>query len=506
MRRTLFAILAATLAVTGSVGQIRPAGAAPKGKVETTLESEGRVSTVTIEVGPFDLHRKYRSMEGPYVSQALRVSDLVFSEKIELPESMVIFIEPGGAKQSLPPSMNGSEDGTRESLVKAIINSNSKEDAAQATDNSADGKANAVPAMNSSSGAPSKSKTPADKPLGLIDTGATARELYWFKGLKLEVLDEDGRKLPTAEFICHLNIDVDYKLRQEAFEKSDVYGSMRLMTLTQGQTEFHFPPGFAVPIASDEQWRFVFQAANRTTLQHRRVKQLCTLEFIKDSDLAKPMKALLWYNPYIAVIVDKDKGKALESQEHDCLSASVGESADNMVKGTDFKDSQGRLVNGHFAVPLGTTTYKSPILDGRNAGFAMRDRKIHAVWSHVHPLCTSSSLIMCNGRKRRTVFSVAVATDTSNGLEITHIDDIISQQGIKLERGKTYELEATYENPTGVVQDSMVALGVFCHNDQFKKPDWSACATRQSVGESNEPEGNSGSHERRFCGIKPELH
>ncbi len=506
MRRTLFVILAATLALTGSVGSGCPAGATPNNEIRSSIDNEGRVSTVTIEVGPFDLHRKYRSMEGPYVSQALRVSDLVFSEKIALPEEMVIFIEPNGGKPSLPPAMNGIEDSKREPTAAAMSNSDSKQVAVQATANPADGKADAEPAISIPSGAAGKSKSPVAKPLGLIDTGATARELYWFKGLKLEVLDEDGHKLPTAEFICHLNIDVDYKLRREAFEKSDVYSSSRLMTLTQGQTEFYFPPGFAVPVASDEQWKFVFQAANRTTLQHRRVKQLCTLEFIRDSDLAKPMKALLWYNPYIAVIVDKDNGKYLESQEHDCLSRSVGESADNMVKGTDFKDAQGRMVNGHFAVPPGITTYKAPILDGRNAGFAMRDRKIHAVWSHVHPLCTSSSLIMCNGRKRRTVFSVAVTTNTSNGLEITHIDDIISQKGIKLGRGKAYELEATYENPTGMVQDSMVALGVFCHNDLFKKPDWSTCATRQSVGESNEQDGSPGSHDKRFCGIKPELH
>jgi hypothetical protein len=490
MRRALFAILTASLALNGVAGWTCSAHAASKDK-RSNVDSnvlEGRISTVTIEVGPFDLHRKYRSMEGPYVSQSLRVSDLIFSEMIALPESMVVFIEPKEGKQnSAPtsaPSMNGAENSADVSKPAAGVST------------------------KSSTGAkPAQTDSTSGKPLGLIDTAAKARELYWFKGLKLEVLDENGNKLPTAEFICHLNIDADYKLRREAFEKTDVYSSSRLITLTQGQTDFHFPPGFAVPIASDEMWKFVFQAANRTTAEHRRVKQLCTLEFIKDSDLVKPIKALLWFNPYIAVVTDKGKTEAHDASAADCLGQSSGESADNMVKGTDYKDSHGRMLNGHWAVPPGTTTYESPVYEGKNSGFSSRDRKIHAVWSHVHPLCTKSSLIMCDGGKRRTIFTTAILTSTSNGLEITHIDDILSPKGIKIKQGKQYELEATYHNSTGVMQDSMVALGVFCHNDLFKKPDWSRSVSHRQISETCTVENsNSGQHERMYCGIRPSAH
>ncbi|MBX9722254.1 MAG: hypothetical protein K2X81_12715, partial [Candidatus Obscuribacterales bacterium] len=319
-----------------------------KKKAETPLSKPStpapKTIKATIEVGPFDLHRKYRSMEGPYVAELIRISDLLATAAVKVPESRVIFVEGG----SSAPSMNGAAMGNNGSIA------------------------------------------------GLVDTSSSDKELYWFKSIKLQVLDENNHPLPSAEFICHLNIDADQVNRFMSFPDLERTGSSRVITITQGQTEFHFPDGYAVPVSSDEEWKFIFQAANRTTNQHRRVKHLCTVEFIKDSDLKSDMKALHWYNPYISVLLDESNAPP-EHHGPGCMAISSGGNAPNMVPNTNFKDDKGRDMSSHWSIPPGRHVYRMPITEYSDPGFNAEDRKIHAVWTHIHPFCTNTTLAVCNG-------------------------------------------------------------------------------------------------------------
>lgn len=458
------ALILAALICCAAAANIQPAVASDGRAINRSIPAvvEGPVQTARILVGPFDLHRKYRSMEGPYVIGRLRVADLVFSGQVVVPESMVTFIE---VNSQGAPSMNGPSMSTSD-------------------------------AQNVISAAP----------LGLIDTGVLKRELYWLKGIKLEVLDENDKPLPTAEFICHLNLDVDPRFRTKVFPQAEPNTSSRLITLTQGQTEFRFPEGFAVPVASDELWTFTFQAANRTSDGHRRVKHLCTLEFISDKDLRQPLKALHWYNPYIAVVLDKGDHKSRHGgNPHgpSCLAVSEGEGAANMVVGTTIKDPDGKRLTGHWAIPPGRHTYRTPVTDQRLYGFAAKERKIHAVWSHVHPLCTQSSLLLCDGSRHKKIFTAQVKTKTRGGLELVHIDNIISPAGIPLLANQHYELEATYSNNTRETQDSMVALGVFFEDQMFVKPDWLLSnSSTTAVEDDTEQTVITGGKDGVYCGIK----
>ena len=129
--------------------------------------SEGKLTQATLIAGPFDVHRRYKSMEGPYVQCSYRVGDLIASKEISLPEHLVAYIENGSA-----------------------------------------------PAMM---GAPGSS----DFIKGSVDTSSKPRSLFWLKGVKLEVLDETGKVLPTAEFICHLNLDVSPAFRSVVFSQKN---------------------------------------------------------------------------------------------------------------------------------------------------------------------------------------------------------------------------------------------------------------------------------------------
>jgi cyclophilin family peptidyl-prolyl cis-trans isomerase len=431
----------------------------PASRQLTVNTDEGRVSVAKIEVGPFDIHRKYRSMEGPFVDQTFTIADLVKSGQIKLPESMVRWVE------------NGSQ------------------------------------ASMTASG--SKTEKSSSTPEGLVYADINKKELYWFKGIKLQVLDENDKILPTAEFICHMNLDVDRDIRNGAFADGEKVSNTRLITLTQGQTEFKFPEGYGVPVASFEPFRFTFQAANRTSDVHRRLKHLCTIEFIKDSDLKKPMVALAWYAPYIAVNINKTPDALKPDHEMNgpsCLGTNTfGENAPNSVNGWVFKSMHGEHLVGHWAIPPGVHTYSSPVTEERDRGFSDQDRVVHCVWSHIHPMCDELTLNICDGASKKPVWTVHSNTDTSHGLEIKHIDDIYSSQGIVLPRGKHYELTAKYSNVTGKPQDSMVVQGIFYEDTKFVKPFFlpselaSKLAKSRATGSTAaKPECNS-----LYCGVKP---
>ncbi|MBX9690175.1 MAG: hypothetical protein K2X27_25915, partial [Candidatus Obscuribacterales bacterium] len=400
-----------------------------------------------ILVGPIDLHRKYRSMEGPYVIQKLKVADLVASKRVQLPGGMIVYLDPN----KTAPSMAGAMASTATPGPGDRVKKDPLLD---------DGKS----------------------PIGLADSSDKERELYWFKGIKLVVLDENDKPMPTAEFICHMNLDVDQVARFASFPDLERTGNLRIMTLTQGQTEFNFPDGYAVPVASDETWTFTFQAANRTTDEHRRLKHLCTLTFVKDSDLKKPLKALHWFNPYIAVQV----GSPEEIPEHkgpSCMIHSSAGNAPNMVPDTNFKGPSGKILTGHWSVPPGRHTYRIPVTTEIDFDLAKEDRTIHAVWTHIHPCCVNTTLSAC--KDGETVFSVDSSTKfKGTGPELKKIDNILSREGIKLRGGESYELKATYDNPSKETLDSMVALGVFCESKKFQKPDWAKIDASASAAAS----------------------
>jgi cyclophilin family peptidyl-prolyl cis-trans isomerase len=481
----------------------------------STRMPEGPMVNAEIVVGPFDLRRQYRSMEGPYVTKKFRVSDLLASKRVSVPEPMIKFVErgAGGASMAATPTKAAdagapiSDEAGKHSGTGPGAPTSSQMPLTSGRDSQSATRAPASSRQDGGTGpsmiAGSVKESGAGAVPGLVDTRDQKRELLWFKGISLQVLDESDKVLPTAEFICHLNLDVEQGFRNRAFPQAEHSGNGRLITLTQGQTDFFFPPGFAVPVASDEKWTFTFQAANRTTLEHRRIKHRCIITFVKDSELTQPVTALHWYNPYIVVALDSGPEKPSNGPEAhgpDCLAVSGGNTAPNATRDSDFFDQQGRRLSGHWEVPPGTAHYRSPIVDERDPGFASKRRRIHAVWTHLHPLCTNACLVECGPGKRRPVFSVTASTRTKPGLEIEHIDSVLSTKGIVLAPRRSYELAATYENTTGVAQDSMVALGVFCADEKFTRPHWVLTGEKDDLVACDGSDNSAGGGV--FCGIK----
>ena len=393
--------------------------------------SEGPCRQIVIEGGPFDLKRKYKSMEGPFVGGIFYVSDLVASKKIKLPASAVGYVELGG----LAPSMNGSG-----------VSLNYKEKDVQGLVHSPDPDA-----------------------------------LYWIKGIKLEVLDEQGKLMPDAEFICHFNWNNDVALHNKRFPEATHTENGRLFSITQGQTEIFLPKGYGIPAAGDETWAFWFQAANRTTMQHRKLTHRCTLYVIKDRELLNPIQAMHEKLPTMGLVTDRnfpDLTTEYKKVCPACSGTSSGVNAPNDVLGGVYTDKTGRRYTGHWVVPPGKHTYTCMVNDVETPDFGNPkddlEPMIHLVWSHVHPLCTDFSLYEIKDSGKRLVLSSKSDTKTDHGLQIRKVDIVSSEQGIPLHPiGAKYELEQTYNNTTGEPLDSMGTMGIFFTDKKFIRPLWS---------------------------------
>src|ERR1700733_3164595 len=81
----------------------------PPSKMKSCLkDAEGPVVQGEMVVGPFDIHRKYRSMEGPFCNQDVRVGELLDSHRVSIDQSKVFYSEDDG---KMPPSMKANAPG-----------------------------------------------------------------------------------------------------------------------------------------------------------------------------------------------------------------------------------------------------------------------------------------------------------------------------------------------------------------------------------------------------------
>lgn len=431
MKSTQRAFCAVTALLLGLAFTPEFASAANPGKNEPEknieLMGEGKTTIGSVTAGPFFIDRKYKSMEGPYVDLKLTVGDITSGGNVVADERFVVFTD-------------------RPSTA-------------------------AIPSLE-------------------LKKTESARSLYWLKGIKIQVIGEEETPLPNTEFVCHMNLDTNRDFRAKAFPEAKASETERLLCLTQGLDSIIFPPGFGFPVASDEPWRIVMQAANRTSSASHLVKHKLTFYFIKDSELIRPLKALTWSVPYISVVVDRDTKEAQESEKTThphCSISSAGVTAPNGGEGSVWTDSIGRKVSAHWVVPPGKHNYVNPV---NVSDFSNKDRTIHLAWAHIHPLCTEFSLSSCADSKK--VFEGKATTSQKDGLLLKKIDYISDAKGILLKGGKNYQLQATYDNTTGEAQDSMVSCGIFFADENFARPSWSL-ARKNATHCEVRPEQNPGS-------------
>jgi len=290
-------------------------------------------------------------------------------------------------------------------------------------------------------------------------------ELVWVLGYRAVMAGADGETPASQEYMCHSNLDFDPTPHQQAFGGAKSITS-RLFTLSQGQLEISFPPGFGLPLLGGEPLSLTTQVLNLNPggapvdVRHR-----VTLRYARQADLEKPIRPLFTKGVYGLQLLEGPDGyfglSTEETQEEvhgpGCLQ---GQNAATHV----FADAQGRQFTGHWVVKPGREvnhTLVTKILD------LPYDTTIHYVAVHLHPF--AESLELRDLTTGETVFKSG-ARQFPDRIGLAHVDSYSSEEGIPIFKGHEYELVSVYQNVTDRDQDSMAVMNLYMLDRDFRPP------------------------------------
>ncbi len=311
--------------------------------------------------------------------------------------------------------------------------------------------------------------------------GSATPELLWITGIRTEMVAEDGTTPQLPELMCHVNVDLDTNAHQALFDLPRPTAA-RLMTLSQGMLSARLPAGYGFPIASNEPLLLFTQVLNHN-IEHPnnlRVRHRVTFEYVRDADLARPMKPL--FNLGASGMVQLNDALALASMmgastpEHTGTSCLIGQRAPQAAAtSADYTDPSGRKMTGHWIVPPGRQMNASDITWFLNLPFNTR---LHYAAVHLHPFAESLSV--------RDVTAGAVivqsrATNPPNGIGLAHVETFTSLEGIPLYPNHKYELQSVYNNTSGANADSMASVFLGLDDPEFVRPTSREIARRSAA-------------------------
>lgn len=286
------------------------------------------------------------------------------------------------------------------------------------------------------------------------------RELVWIKGFKAVMVEPDGTSPKSQEFMCHSNLDIDIASHRERLGWKDNNPAARLFTLSQGQFDIIFPEGYGIPVYSDEKLSLTTQVLNlNDILNEHQVRHRVTIDYVKDSELEKPMKALFPVSAYGLKVLEGEQAHfniehAEEMQGEGCM---VGENADS----TDYKDSLGRSFTGHWVVKPGREVNHTLVTEIMSVPY---DTTVHYIAVHLHPFAESMELRdLTTGE---TVFKSNVK-GAEGKIGIDSVEYFSSAEGIPLYKDHEYQLISVYDNTSSEDQDSMAVMFLYVEDKEF---------------------------------------
>lgn len=278
--------------------------------------------------------------------------------------------------------------------------------------------------------------------------GSDSDKEVWITGFRAEVLD-DKNQLASQQFMCHSSLDV---VGRSGTEQESYRG--QAFTVSQGQTEISFPPGFAMRIAneSDMQQDLLVQVLNNNEPQiHRELNFRTTLRYFGEQE-ARQRKLIplrLAGGSVTPMIQPAPAAPLLQAQ---------------LVRPA-FKEeiltaADGSRHTQHWLVPPGRQVLATEL--GMNLA---HDTTVHYMWMHVHPY--AESIELRDKTANQSVWKGLVHNDPDpKRAAVVSTDTYSSPTGIALHHDHRYELIATYANPTPNYVDAMASLWMYVRADE----------------------------------------
>ncbi len=296
-------------------------------------------------------------------------------------------------------------------------------------------------------------------------------QLLWITGFKTEMVGADGKTPMPADYMCHVNLDfADMALHRKLFGwKKNV--SVRIATLSQGQLSVQFPPGYGVPVMSDEPLAIATQVLNFNHPGSHQVRHRITIDFVKDMGLRRKITPLFADSPFVMVSLDGRSevfGVARPTKLQAEAASPPGQEAPNSMMdgmaGSVYTDAQGRRYSGHFAVPPGRHVYRTLVTKLMNLPF---DTRVHYIEVHLHPF--AKTLELRDLTADRVVWT-AHAWERAGAVGLAEADSFSSEAGLPLYKNHDYELVAFYDNTSGRMQDAMAVMTLFMEDKGYHRP------------------------------------
>jgi len=290
-------------------------------------------------------------------------------------------------------------------------------------------------------------------------------ELLWVTGFRAVMVGADGATPASQEFMCHSNLDLNMNLHRRLFGLARDLPN-RVFTLSQGQQEIRFPDGFGLPVLSSEPFRLTTQVLNHNIEgKSFEVRHKVTIDYVRDADLAAPLKPLFQVAATGMVLMDGKNpyygipDPNAEAHGPGCL---VGQNAQDT--GFILTDPQGGRFTGHWLVKPGRQVNHSNITRYMNLPF---DTTVHYIAIHLHPF--AESLELRDLTAGTSVYTSRVRPSEGR-IGIDHVDHFTSAEGIPLYKDHQYELVSVYDNTSGEDQDSMAVMYMYLLDKEYRKP------------------------------------
>lgn len=303
----------------------------------------------------------------------------------------------------------------------------------------------------------------------VVDLGremtASEPELLWIKGIAVEVVDERGERL-SEEYTCHLVASI-----QSIDDHDDALGvvseDQRFTALAQGFYHKEYPDGFGLPVLSTDKLSFSSQILNyNTEIGERplRVRHRVVTHYIRDKDLAAPLKAITNTFVQSMVLLDGEEGKGYfgvrdpDPKIHG-ESCAMGVKADSReALSVDF---YGRRFSAHWLVGPGRSTTQTLVTKMMKI---KEDTTINVIDVHLHPFGEWVELRDLTAAE--TVFR-SETVQREGGIGLHSVQAYRSADGLPVYADHEYALVTSYNNTRGEPSDAMAIMYIGLHDRNF---------------------------------------
>jgi hypothetical protein len=300
--------------------------------------------------------------------------------------------------------------------------------------------------------------------LGPVSTGPITlsdgpREILWITSYRTRVVGPDGKSPASQEFLCHTNLDFPRLEHKRTFGWDRKVPSSRIFTTSQGQFEVLLPPGFGIPVLSDEPLQLNMQALNHNLEDPDiDVRHEMTVEYVRDVDARGHLEPLFLGFGMTMARLGADEGVfgvSDPTEEQEMASCEVGLHAPDATELSMIEDRDGRKFTQHWVVPPGREVRRTLATKTMNLPF---DTTVHYIAVHLHPF--AESVEMNDLTTGETIYK-SYARQPSEGIGLAEVDFYSSTEGIPVYRDHDYEVVSVYENTSGENQDAMATLFLY---------------------------------------------